>query len=658
MKGDRISMSTPYPSDPKAEAQSAPLPETPAPARQPEAPVPAETTANGTYAGPAGPGPDPGPPTARPGESEPSGHPGDRPAPALPVASEGFSPGDPPAMDEADIARLADEASFGAILDQFEQQHHAEVSVGETVEGCVITVTPAQVLVDIGSKREGAIPVAELTTDSGEVKVKPGDTVRVTVTGHGAGGYYQLSTAKTRVPTDWSALEAAYAEKSVISGTVLEAIKGGLRVDVGVRAFMPASRSGARDQAELEALVGQQISCRITKLDTAKEDVVVDRRIVLQEEAAAARENAFGSLREGDVVKGKVRSLTDFGAFIDLGGIDGLLHVADIAWSRVKKPSDVLSEGEEVEVKIVKIDRKSRRISLSRKELIPDPWTAAAGNYKAGDRVRGKVSRVADFGAFVTLEPGIDGLIHVSEMSWSRKMKKASEIVRRGEEVEVVVLSVNAADRRIALGLKQALGDPWESVAEQYKPGSIHEVTVGNLAKFGAFVELAEGVEGLIHISDITNERRLTHPKDMLSEGQQVRVTVLELDSAKKRIRLGMKQLEPTSADEYIAGHAVGDVVTGRFVDVSKKPARVELGEGVTATCPLAPAAEQAAPKEDDLPRPDLSAMTAMLAARWKSGGASASSARSAGPRQGQVSSFRITSLDPQSKKIEVELAD
>jgi len=564
-----------------------------------------------------------------------------------------------PASPQPDeTASVSEETSFAELLAEFERRRPADAQPGEVLEGTVVSVGEEGVLVDIGRKLEGILPAEGFRAPDGQWSVRLGDRLTVTVTGRTAEGYYALSTVRLKRPTDWSALEEAHRSGSVIAGTVREVIKGGLSVDVGVRAFLPASRSGVRDPAEMEALVGQEIRCKIIQLDTAKEDVVVDRRVVLEEEAAAARERRFSSLQEGDVVNGVVRSLTDFGAFIDLGGVDGLLHVTDMAWSRVNKPSEVLSEGEAVEVKILKIDRETRRISLGLKQLVPDPWSLVEQKYPAGTRVRGKVVRVADFGAFVELEAGVDGLIHVSEMSWSKKQRKPSEILRPGESVEAIVLAVNAAERRLSLGLKQVLGDPWETIEERHPPGSIVEGKVTNLAKFGAFVELGEGVEGMIHIGDISSSRQLKHPREALAEGQTVRALVLGIDRERRRIRLGLKQLEPTPADEYIAEHKIGDVVSGRVAELAGETAKIELGEGVTAICRIAtfrpPEGESAGATAG---KADLGQLTAMLAAKWKQGSLPRT-ATSGALRAGQVRSFRITALDPGRRSIEVEPAN
>ena len=438
----------------------------------------------------------------------------------------------------------------------------------------------------------------------------------------------------------------------------MELVKGGFRVDVGVPAFLPASRSGAREQADMEKLIGQQIECRIIKLDVADEDIVLDRRSVLEEHEAQERDRAFSELREGRIVRGSVRSLTDFGAFVDIGGIDGLLHVADMAWNRVAKPSDVVSVGDSVEVKILKVDAGTRRISLGMKQLGPDPWTVAGERFHVGDRVQGKVSRLADFGAFIELMPGVDGLIHVSELSWSKKIKRPSDVLKTGELVEAVVLGINLAERRISLGLKQALGDPWEDAQKKFTPGTVVEGAVTSLMNFGAFVDLGNGIEGMIHVGDISLEKRLNHPREALSQGQVVKAVVLDLDRERRRVKLGMKQLQPTSIDHYIGEHQLGDTVTGRLVEVKNATGKAELGEGVYATCriPVQPAAAPAS--EEPQGKTDLSSMTAKLAAKWKQGAATGSQPVREEARSGQIRSFRITSLDPEKKRIEVELAE
>lgn len=561
---------------------------------------------------------------------------------------------------EAGIAPpVEDENSFANILSEFEQQHHGNGQT-QTVQGTVVSIGPESVFVDIGRKMDGILPLEPFKTPAGDLSVKVGDSLLVSVTGRDQEGSYLLSMLKVERPKDWSAFEKAFAEKKTIGGMVTELVKGGLRVDVGVPAFMPASRSGARDVPEMEKLVGQQIEVKIIKLDTAEEDVVVDRRAVLEDRLAAAKLEAFGTLKEGDVVRGSVRSLTDFGAFIEIApGIDGLLHIADMSWVRVAKPGDVVNAGDSLDVKILKINRETRRISLGLKQLIPDPWTMAGDRFHIGDRVQGKVSRLTDFGAFVELAPGVDGLIHVSEMSWSKRIRKPSDLLKPGDLVESVVLGVNAAEHRISLGLKQALGDPWEEAQQKYPQGTIVEGAVTSIQPFGAFVDLGNGIEGMIHIGDISREKRLNNPREVLAMGQTVKAIVLEQDKERRRIRLGMKQLEPTSLDHYIAEHKVGDVVTGRVVDVSGSRVKAELGEGVFAVCRIPgvePPKKGASESASQTSKADLSSMTAMLSARWKKGAPMESQPAREQLRAGQVQSFRITGIDPAKKSLEVEL--
>ena len=543
--------------------------------------------------------------------------------------------------------------SFGDILSQYQKSHSRKTEGSKQLQGTVIAVNAEAVFFDIGYKSEGILPLAALQGET----LKPGDKALVTVKGRDLDGYYELSRFKVERPMDWTSLEKAFADKTTVLGTVTGVIKGGFSVDVGVRAFMPASRSGVREAADMEKLVGQEIRCRIIKLDVTDEDVVVDRRAVLEDEERAVKERRYTEIKEGETVQGTVRSLTDFGAFVDMGGVDALLHVADISWGRVNKPADVLKPGQEVEAKVLKVDAGKRRIAIGLKQLQPHPWDLAGEKYKVGDRVQGTVTRLADFGAFVELEKGVEGLIHLSEMSWSKKVRKPADAVKAGEQVEVAVLGVNQAERRISLGLKQVLGDPWAEVPKKYPVDSTVEGKVTSLQKFGAFVELAEGVEGMVHVGDISAEKRIEHPQEVLKVGQTVKALVLEADVAKRRLRLGMKQLVPTGLDEYIAEHKAGDVVTGRMGDVSSGRARVELGEGVPATCRIQSDAAGGAQPEPANDKADLSSLTSMLEAKWKKGGASGSATRDEAPRAGQIRSFRIVKLDAALKRIEVELA-
>ena len=563
-----------------------------------------------------------------------------------------------PSTSDSDIPETAAESgeSFDEIFAQYEKSHsRKKEDGGKQLEGTVVSISADSVFVDIGFKSEGILPLTAFTSAEA---VKPGDHLRVSVKGRDIDGYYELSRTRIESPKDWAALARVFAEKGIITGTVTGLIKGGFSVDLGVRAFMPGSRSGVRDAAEMAKLVGQEIRCRIIKLDEADEDVVVDRRAIAEEEEQATKDRRFLEIQEGDVVRGTVRSLTDYGAFLDLGGVDGLLHVGEIAWTRIHKPSDVLAVGQEIEVKVLKVatEGDKRRISVSAKQLQPHPWDAVGGKYKLGERVRGSVTRVMEFGAFVELEPGIEGLIHVSEMSWGKKVRIASDVVKPGETVEAVILSVSPSERRLGLGLKQTLGDPWAEVGERFAVGSAIEGPITSMTKFGAFVQLAEGIEGMVHLSEMSAEKRVNHPQQLLRVGQIVKAQVMAVDKEKRQLRLSMKQLVPSGLDEYIVERKVGDVVTGRIIEVSGDGARVELGDGIQAACRFTggKSAEKIAPVEQKL---DLSALSSMLNARWKGGPASGAPSKPEAVQAGQVRSFRITKLEPGSKKIEVELA-
>jgi len=548
--------------------------------------------------------------------------------------------------------------SFADMLTAFEQSHSHKSDPGQRqLQGVVISLSADQVFLDIGYKTEGVLPRSAF--DNNAEAVKPGDTFPVSVTGRNTEHYYELSRFKVAQPRDWSALEAAFAEKIAIVGTVTEVRKGGVTVDVGVRAFMPASRSGTKDAAELEKLVGTEITCRITKLDVTDEDVVVDRRVVLEEQARGLTEARREALTEGSIVTGTVSTLMPYGAFVDIGGIDGLLHVSDISHARVTKPEDVLTVGQELQLKILKIDPETKKISLGLKQLQPEPWQTVS--LAVGQRITGTVTRLADFGAFVEIEPGIEGLIHISEMSYGKKLRHPSDMLKQGERVDAVILAIKPEERRISLGLKQTLADPWTEVERNFPVGAQIEGPVTKLMNFGAFVQLADGVEGLVHISEITAERRLNHPSDVLRAGQIVQAQVLAIDPAKRQIKLSMKQLVPTEIDEYIAEHKVGDTVSGRVIEQSPSLIHVELGDGIRATCASASAtSETPAKPAQEAPatpaaKPDLSNLSSLFKDRFK--GNAPSAAKQEPFNEGQIRNFKITKLDAEGKKIEVELA-
>jgi small subunit ribosomal protein S1 len=544
--------------------------------------------------------------------------------------------------------------NFADILSQFEKTHsHKPASGARQIEGNVVSLSADQVFLDIGYKTEGVLPRSAFRNNA--ESIQPGDKIHVSVKGRNEEGYYDLTLFKVAQPRDWSALEEAFAQKLAVVGNVTGVVKGGLTVDIGVRAFMPAGRSGTRDAAELEKMVGTEITCRITKLDVTDENVVVDRRVVLEEQARALQEGRFGAMQPGDLLDGTVRSLTPYGAFVDLGGLDGLLHVSDISWSRVNKPEDVLSVGQQIQVRILKIDPDTKKISLGLKQLQPEPWETVPSKYQVGQRITGSVTRLADFGAFVEIEPGIEGLIHISEMTWGKKINHPSDVLKQGDTVDAVILAIKPEERRISLGLKQTLSDPWSDVTSKFPVGSQVEGPVTKIMPFGAFIQIADGVEGLVHVSEISAEKRINHPQDMLRAGQVVKAQVLGIAPEKRQIKLSMKQLIPTSIDEYIAEHKPGDIVSGRVIDESGSTASIELGEGIRARCRTAKAAPAPA-ESQQAAKADLSSLSNMLQARWK-GSAPAPSAAPEPLHAGQIRSFRIVKLDSETKSIEVQLA-
>jgi small subunit ribosomal protein S1 len=571
-----------------------------------------------------------------------------------------------PAVEVPEAIAEEPAESFADLLNEFEHSHSHRAEPGQRqLTGVVISLSADQVFLDIGYKTEGVLPRSAFEKNAEEVH--SGDSFPVSVTGRNEEHYYVLSRFKVAQPRDWSSLETAFADKTAVVGTVTEVRKGGFTVDVGVPAFMPASRSGTHDEAEMQKLVGTEITCRITKLDVTSEDVVVDRRIVLEEQARGLAEARREALKKGETVTGTVRSLVPYGAFIDLGGIDGLLHISEMAYSRVDKPEDVVTVGQEIQVKILKIDAENQKISLGLKQLQPEPWLTVPERYKTGQRITGTVTKLMDFGAFVEIEPGIEGLIHISEMSWGKKIQHPSDVLKQGDRVDAIILGIKPEERRISLGLKQTLADPWAEVERNFPVGSAITGPVTKLMNFGAFVELADGIEGLVHVSEISAEKRIDRPADVLREGQIVKAQVLAIDTEKRQIKLSMKQLVPTDIDEYIAEHKAGDKVSGRVVEVAPAFALVELGEGIRGACgikpvlaakaaakPTAGASSSAKPKSAG--PLDLSALSSQLKNRWK-GNTPAPQAQPEPLAEGQVRSFKIVKLDPEAKKIEVALA-
>jgi small subunit ribosomal protein S1 len=464
--------------------------------------------------------------------------------------------------------------------------HFAPPAADEVLQGTVLSITAKDVIIDFGYKSEGIVPLEEFLSPTGEVTVKRGDVVDVMIEhGEPPEGYVLLSHTRAARLRVWDNLDKAFEEQLVISGRVLGRVKGGLAVDVGIQAFMPGSQADPRPVHNLDALVGQDIPVKIIKLNRRRGNVVVSRKTALEEAIHVRKAATLEHLAEDSVVTGVVKNLTDYGAFIDLGGIDGLLHVTDISHGRITHPSEVLHVGDEITVKVLKFDRAKERVSLGMKQLEPDPWETVAERYPVNARVIGRVVNVTDYGAFIELEPGVEGLIHISEMTWSRRMKHPSKVVKPGDQVEAVVLEVHGRDRRISLGLKQLEPNPWTTIDSRYSVGSVVEGRVRNMTDFGAFIEIEEGIDGLVHVSDLSWTKRVKHPSEVLKKGQVVQAVILNIDSSQHRLSLGIKQLQPDAWESYFQSHQVGDIVHGRVCRLASFGAFVELAEGVEGLC-------------------------------------------------------------------------
>ncbi len=458
---------------------------------------------------------------------------------------------------------------------------------GEVVQGRVLKVTDTEVLVDIGVKSEAAVPREEFLADDGQLRVAPGDQVDLWIEHYDeTAGTVAVSHRKAARLKAWEEIERASQEQTVLRGRVVERIKGGLVVDLwGVRAFLPGSHADVRPHSNLDGLLGQEITCKVIKLNKKRSNVVVSRKLALEEEASHRKAELLERLHEGAELVGRVKNLTDYGVFVDLGGMDGLLHITDVAWGRVSHPSEVVQIGQEIRVKVLKFDLERERVSLGRKQLLPDPWEGVASIYHVGDRVAGRVVSITDYGAFVELEPGIEGLVHVSEMAWAKRPKHPSKIVSLGDRVEVVVLEVHPGRRRISLSLRQTLPDPWEEVTERLSVGQTLTGQVRNLTEFGAFVEVFPEIEGLVHLSNLSWDRSVKHPSEVLKKGQKVEVQILSVDSENRRLSLGLKQLQRNIWEEFFSSVRVDDVIRGKVSRNVPFGAFVELREGIEGLC-------------------------------------------------------------------------
>jgi small subunit ribosomal protein S1 len=499
-----------------------------------------------------------------------------------------------PSSVPAAPARRADKEptaeDFASVLESFEQeqaQTEAALNDEQIVSGHVLKVTPQYVVVDIGYKSEGVVPVAEFTDHEGNVTVQPGDEIAVMrEPGHTEEGYINLSHQKAQRLRAWDEIEKAYNDKAAVKARVIDRIKGGLTVDImGARAFLPGSQADLRPLRNLDGLKGHDIDVRIIKLNKKRGNIVVSRKHLLEEEQAEKRSKTLDHLEEGAILTGAVKNLTDYGAFVDLGGIDGLLHITDMSWGRLTHPHDLVQVGDQIQVKVLKFDRDKQRVSLGFKQLTPDPWLDAAERYPIGAHVRGRAISVTDYGAFIELEQGIEGLVHVSEMTWSKRMKHPSKLVNVGNQLEAVVLNVNPTERRISLGLKQLEANPWETLHEKFPVGTVVEGKVRNLTDFGAFIEIEDGIDGLVHVSNLSWTKRVKHPSEVLKKGDKVRAIVLAIEPDQRRLSLGVKQLQPDVWETFFDQHRVGDVIHGKVLRLASFGAFVEIADGVEGLC-------------------------------------------------------------------------
>ena len=462
------------------------------------------------------------------------------------------------------------------------EESFRRVEEGQVVQGRIIQIDKEFVLVDIGYKSEGQVPIAELTKPDGVIDAEIGDTIDVMVERwDDDDGVVLLSKEKASKIKVWEDIKKAYEEDDVVRGMITNRVKGGLSVDIGVPAFLPGSQVGLRPVRDLDQMVGQTFKFKILKYNRKRSNIVLSRRVILEKEREEKRAETLATIHEGKVMEGVVKNITEYGAFIDLGGIDGLLHITDMSWGRIGHPSEMFSVGEEVQVKVLNLDLERERVSLGLKQLVPDPWTTAEEKYPIASHVNGKVVSFTDYGAFVELEKGIEGLIHVSEMSWTKKIRHPSKVVSVGETVEAVVLNISAENRRISLGMKQVVPNPWDVVSEKYPVGTTIEGKIKNITDFGLFIGIDEGIDGLVHISDISWTKRIKHPSEIYKKGDVVQAIVLNIDKENERFSLGIKQLQKDPWETIPERYAVGDKITGTITNVTDFGLFVELEEGI-----------------------------------------------------------------------------
>jgi len=512
---------------------------------------------------------------------------------------------------------------FGKILAEHEQSHRSEISEGEVVKGRVVKISDQNVIIDVGFKSEGIVAISEFK-DGEQITINPGDEVDVYVKQlENAEGYVELSRADAVRMQSWEQIEQAYKQGTNIIARVTDRIKGGLRVDVGgIQAFLPGSQVDVRPVRNLDSFRNKEIEVRVLKVNKKRGNIVLSRKIVLEEMINGKKSETLKNLEEGIIVEGQVKNITEYGAFIDLGGLDGLLHITDMSWGRIQNPNELFKVSENIQVKVLKFDRDKERVSLGYKQLIPDPWATTVERFPIGSRVKGKVVSITDYGAFIEIEPGVEGLVHVSEMTWSKRVKHPSKLLSVGQEVEAQVLEVDSNNRRISLGIKQIEPNPWETLPERYGVGTRVKGRVRNLTDFGAFIEIEDGIDGLVHVSDISWTKRIKHPSEALKKNQEVEAIITAIDVENRRLSLSIKDLEPNAWDKFFDSHHLGDLVTGKVTRFANFGAFVELEDGIEGLCHVSELSENHIDKPEDA------------------------------VKQGQTLQFKILKMDREARKI------
>lgn len=544
------------------------------------------------------------------------------PSPEQVVSGNGSSHVGGDMNDDDEETRASGDVDFGVLLDQFEQEQ-AAYHEGEVVRGRVLGITERGILMDFGFKSEGVVPHEEYAEGDAET-LKKDDEVEVIIKSMDSPeGFPVLSRREAMRLRAWDTLEQAHRDNTTIRGRVVERVKGGLRVDIqGIPAFLPGSQIDSRPIRNLDAFRNQEIEARVIKLNRKRANVVLSRKAVLEEQNEGRRSETLSNLEEGFIIEGQIKNLTDYGAFVELGGVDGLLHVTDMSWGRLQHPAEVFKVNDHVQVKVLKLDRGRGRVSLGYKQLLPDPWESVEERYPIGSRIEGAVSSVADYGAFIELEPGVEGLVHVSEMSWSKRMKHPGKLINPGDRAEVEVLGIDTKARRISLGMKQIQANPWETIPQRYQVGSRVTGRVRNLTDFGAFVEVEDGVDGLVHVSDISWNKRIKHPAEALKKGQEIEAVITNIDTGNRRLSLSIKDVEPSAWEKFTSEHKPGDIVRGRVSRFANFGVFVELAEGLEGLCHVSELADERVEKPEDV------------------------------VQLGQEMEFKILRIEPDSKKI------